>query len=213
LNLWDFPLAEGDEWTVSSDATLSGSLSGFLDVQGLPEEMEAEIFTEEFVEETGFSDFPIVFEELGGDDIPFENGVIEEITEPIEFGLRCSDVFEVNDAYWGSITVYKIQVEESPLAFYYSPDVGFMSYFSMNPGELGESMGMTLPLEEDMQMEAVDPEVAEAEINEISEFQGGVGGDDGGMAGFFTDPPYLGLILVGVIVIVVVAAVLLIRKK
>jgi hypothetical protein len=61
-------------------------------------------------------------------------------------------------------------------------------------------------------MASVDPAVAEENINEIADLQGDVGGD-GGVAGFFTEAPYLGLILIGVIVVVVVAAVMLMRKK
>ncbi len=61
-------------------------------------------------------------------------------------------------------------------------------------------------------MSAVDPDVAEDHIAEISDLQG-QSDEDGGMLGFFTDAPYLGIILVAVIVVVVVAAVFLIRKK
>jgi hypothetical protein len=210
LNLWDFPLAVGDEWSVDSDATLSGSLSGSLDVNGLPEDLKEEIFSEEFIDETGFSDFPIIFEEIDAE--PFNNGVLEEISENIEFDLMCTDALEINDPYWGDITVYKIAVADSPLVFYYSPEVGFLSYFSMDSEELMDALGLPT-FSQDMTMEAVNPEVAEEGINEISDYQGGIDEGDGGIAGFFMDPPYLGLILVGVIVVVVVAAVLLIRKK
>jgi hypothetical protein len=113
----------------------------------------------------------------------------------------------VDDPYWNDITVYEINVKETPLNFYYSPDVGFMSYFSMNMGELDEG----LP-DEEVRMEAVEPEVAEENIGDITERQGEMN-EDSGIMGFFTDAPYLGIILVAVIVVVVVAAVFLIRKK
>jgi hypothetical protein len=207
LNLWDFPLDEGDEWSVSSNATISGSMSGYLDVTGLPAEMEDALFME-ISDDTGIDSFPIVFEELALGDCPFDGGVMEESTVHIgPINLNCTDVFMVDDPYWEDITVYEINVMGTPLNFYYSPDVGFMSYFSMDMGEISEEM----PVEE-VRMEAVNPDVAEDNIAEIADRQGEVE-EDSGMLGFFTDAPYLGIILVVVIVIVVVAAVFLIRKK
>ncbi len=214
LNIWDFPLAVGDTWSVDSEATLSGSLSGMLNIDGLPEDMMEEMFSEEFIEETGFTDFPIIFEELnGGDDFPFDDGVMEESTEDIHMDLECIDAFVWEDDYWSEITVYEIAVEDSPLVFYYSPDVGFLSYFSMNSDDLGDIVEMPISFGQEMSMDAVNPDVAEEKINEIAEFQGGLGGDEGGMTGFFMDPPYLGLILLGAIIVVVVAAVMFMRKK
>jgi hypothetical protein len=116
-------------------------------------------------------------------------------------------MFVVDDPYWNDITVYEINVVGTPLRFFYSPNVGFMSYFSMSMDEISDEMP-----DGEVRMEAVDPDVAEDNIAEISERQGGVE-EEGGTLGFFTDPPYLGIILVAVIVVVVVAAVFLIRKK
>lgn len=212
LNIWDFPIAVGEIWTVDSQATISGSLTGQLDVQGLPEDMMDEMFTEEFIEQTGFSDFPIVFEEMNGEDSPFQDGVMEEETQDIEMDLKCVSATVVDDDYWGEITVYKIAALDSPFEFFYSPDVGFMSYMAMDVEDLDEVMDMPLTISQEIRMDAVDPDVAADEINEIADFQGEVGGDSG-VAGFFTEAPYLGLILIGVIVVVVVAAVLLMRKK
>jgi hypothetical protein len=87
-----------------------------------------------------------------------------------------------------------------------------MAYMSMDSGDLLDELDMPAVMDQVMMMEPVDPEVAEEKISDISDFQGNVG-EDGGLMGFFTDPPYLGIILVAVIAIVVVAAVVLIRKK
>jgi hypothetical protein len=207
LNLWDFPLDEGDEWNVSSNATVSGSMSGFLDVSGLPAEMEDALFMA-ISGDTGIDSFPIIFEDLDLGDFPFDGGVMEETTEHIgPIHLKCTDMFVVDDPYWNDITVYEINVVGTPLRFFYSPNVGFMSYFSMSMDEISDEMP-----DGEVRMEAVDPDVAEDNIAEISERQGGVE-EEGGTLGFFTDPPYLGIILVAVIVVVVVAAVFLIRKK
>ncbi|TFG55556.1 MAG: hypothetical protein E4H30_07025 [Methanomassiliicoccus sp.] len=208
----------GDEWTVNSEATISGSLTGMLDVNGLPEDMSDELFTDEFIENTGFSDFPIIFEQLNSDDgdWPFQDGMLEEVSEDIEMGLKCTSVITVQDDYWGEITVYKIKAVGTPFEVYYSPDVGFMSYFSMNSDDLDDIVDLGVPVmpSEEFRMEAVDPAVAEDNINEISDYQGNIGTEgQGGIAGFFLDAPYLGLILIGIIVVVVVASVLMIRKK
>lgn len=207
LNLWDFPMDLGDEWNVSSNATISGSMSGYLDISGLPAEMEDALFMA-ISDYTDVNSFPIVLENMDLGDCPFDGGVMDEATEHIgPINLNCTDVFMVDDPYWEDITVYEINVVGTPLMFYYSPDVGFMSYFSMDMGEMSEE----LP-DEEVRMEAVNPDDAEDNIAEISERQGEVE-EEGGMLGFFTDPPYLGIILVAVIVVVVVAAVFLIRKK
>ncbi|HUT27800.1 MAG TPA: hypothetical protein VMW85_07135 [Methanomassiliicoccales archaeon] len=218
LNIWDFPLEYRDEWSVNSEATISGSMTGMLDVNGLPQDMSDELFTDEFIESTGFSDFPIIFEQLNSDDgdWPFQDGMLEEVSEDVEMTLKCTSVITVQDEYWGEITVYKIEAQGTPLEFYYSPDVGFMSYFSMNSDDLDDIFDLNVAVmpSEEFRMEAVDPAVAADNINEISDYQGSIGPDgQGGIAGFFLDAPYLGLILIGIIVVVVVASILLIRKK
>jgi hypothetical protein len=215
LNLYDFPLSMDDAWWSNFTASFSGHLTGFLDVQGLPEEMEENIFSEEFVNTTGISEFPIVFEEISDmGAIPFDNGVIEPFTTPEEIRLHlfCTDYFVLNDEFHGEIGVYEIRIGsmDTPVMFYYSDEVGFMASFAMDTDEMDLPDGIiTADL---TTMAAVDPDVAEDNIAEISERQGEVD-EEGGMLGFFTDPPYLGIILVAVIVVVVVAAVFLIRKK
>lgn len=215
LNLYDFPLSVNDAWWSNFTASFSGHLTGYLDIQGLPEEMEEEIFSEEFIEQTGISEFPIVFEEIGDmGAIPYDNGEIEPFTIPEELQLHmfCTDYFVMNDEFHGDIGVYEIRVGsmDSPVMFYYSDEIGFMAAIAM------DTEGMDLPegiVTADMTtMAAVDPDVAEDNIAEISDRQADIE-EDGGMLGFFTDPPYLGIILVAVIVVVVVAAVFLIRKK
>jgi len=215
LNLYDFPLSMEDEWWSNFTASFSGHLTGFLDIQGLPEEMEQNIFSEEFVETTGISEFPIVFEEIGDmGEIPFDNGEIEPFTTPEELDLHmfCTDYFVMNDEFHGEIGVYEIRVgsDDSPVMFYYSDEIGFMAAIAMDTEEMELPSEIITP---DMTtMSAVDPDVAEDNIAEISERQGEVG-EEGGALGFFTDAPYLGIILVAVIAVVVVAAVFLIRKK
>jgi hypothetical protein len=215
LNLYDFPLYMNDEWWSNFTASFSGHLTGFLDIQGLPDEMEQNIFSEGFVEQTGISEFPIVFEDIGDlGAIPFDNGVIEQFTTPEELQLHmfCTDYFVMNDEFHGEIGVYEIRIGsiDSPVMFYYSDEVGFMASIAM------DTEGMDLPdgiVTADMTtMSAVDPAVAEDHISEISDRQGQAD-EGGGMLGFFTEAPYLGIILVAVIVVVVVAAVFLIRKK
>jgi len=217
LDLWEFPIVEGENWTVNSNATLTGSLTGTIDADGLPEEFDEYIFTDDFVNATGITDFPIVLEEIPeGDDEdgwPLDEGLMEERTEEVEVGLECTDVFTVDDDFWGNITVYEIAVDDSPMVIYYSPEVSLVSYFTMSTDDLEEAFDLDdgSMSSEDYQMEAVDPEVAEDHISEIS---GQVSDDeDGGIASFFTEAPYLGIILVAVIIVVIVAAVVLIRKK
>lgn len=217
LNLYDFPLSMDEVWWSNFTASFSGNLTGSLDIQGLPEEMEEKIFSEEFVDETGITEFPIIFEEIGDmGEIPFDNGVIEPFTTPdeIDMRMRCTDYFIIDDEFHGEIDVYEIQVGsgDSPLFIYYSDEIGFMASMSMDTDEMDPQIGQYIGADMTT-MAAVDPSIAEDNIAEISDRQGEVDEEDGGMLGFFTDAPYLGMILVAVIVVVVVAAVFLIRKK
>lgn len=215
LNLYDFPLAMDEVWWSNFTASFSGHLTGYLDIEGLPEEMEENIFSEEFVDQIGFSEFPIVFEEIDADGTPLDDGVIEPFTIPdeIQMRMRCTDYFILNDDFHGEIGVYEIQVGsgDSPLFIYYSDEVGFMASMAMDTEEMDLPDGFVTA---DMTtMSAVNPDEAEDNIAEIADRQAEIDEEDGGMLGFFTDPPYLGIILVAVIVVVVVAAVFLIRKK
>lgn len=216
LNLYDFPLYVNESWYSNFTVSLSGHLTGYLDVQGLPEEMEENIFSEGFVETTGISEFPIVFEEIGDmGAFPYDNGVIEPFTSPEELELEmfCTDYFILNDDFHGDMGVYVIRVgsEDSPVMFYYSEQIGFMASMAMDTEGMDPQIGEFINADMTT-MGAVDPDEAEDNIAEISERQGEVS-EEGGMLGFFTDPPYLGIILVAVIIVVVVAAVFLIRKK
>ncbi len=214
LNIWDFSMSVNDTWWSNFTASLSGNLTGYLDVQGLPDDVEDEIFDDEFVEETGITGFPIVFEDIEGDEgSPIDKGVIGPFDSgEIDLWFNCTDYFE--DLY-DMTNVYEIRVmtggEGVPFRFFYSSDAGFMAAFQMDTEELNETVGGMI--DEDMTIRASsDPDVVEENINEIVERQGELEEDDG-ILGFFTDPPYLGIILVAVIVVVVVAAVLIVRRK
>ncbi|HOO03795.1 MAG TPA: hypothetical protein PLJ11_03650, partial [Methanomassiliicoccales archaeon] len=192
LNIWDFPMSVNDTWWSNFTASLSGNLTGYLDVQGLPDDVEDEIFNDEFVEETGITGFPIVFEDIEGDEgSPIDKGVIGPFDSgEIDLWFNCTDYFE--DLY-DMTNVYEIRVmtggEGVPFAFYYSSDAGFMAAFKMDAGELNETVGGMI--DEDMTtMASSDPDVVEENINEIVERQGELEEDDG-ILGFFTDPPYL----------------------
>ncbi|MCX6650861.1 MAG: hypothetical protein NT131_04290 [Methanomassiliicoccales archaeon] len=216
LNLWDFPMDVGNIWNVTSVATLNGTLTGSLDVQGLPDDMKDNLFTEEFYNITGFTDFPIIFEEIHGVlNSPIDQGVIEEyVTDEFKLDMRCTDYFILNDPYLGQIGVYEIQVGESdsPVKYYYSPDVGFMSYFEIDKNEMDD--GVATYINGNLTtMAAVDPAVAEEHIADIADYQSNVNEGQDGIAGFFMDPPYLGIILVAAIVVVAGAAVFLIKRK
>ncbi len=214
LNIWDFPMDLDEVWWSNFTASLSGNLTGYLDVQGLPDEVEDKIFNDEFVDGTGITGFPIVFEEIeGAEGSPIDKGVIGPFaSDEIDLRFRCTDYFADR---FDTPDVYEIRVmmggEGFPFRFYYSSDSGFMAAFQMDAGELNETVGGII--DDDMTtMVSSDPDVVKGKIDAIAERQGELEEDDG-ILGFFTDPPYLGIILVAVIVVVVVAAVLIVRRK
>jgi hypothetical protein len=57
LNLIEFPLSQGDAWDVSSLATITGDISGFLDIKGLSASDKESLFDNELFQNAGITDF------------------------------------------------------------------------------------------------------------------------------------------------------------
>jgi hypothetical protein len=128
LDIFQFPFDVGDEWLVASNATISGSVDGFIDATGLPPEAEDGIFSDDVMIANGVNSFPIELDQLVIDeeDGPqIANGQLETITEYIEFDVACVGSNLVTLPNYGAVNVYILEVGEE--RFYYSPDVKFMT--------------------------------------------------------------------------------------
>jgi len=231
LDIFQFPFDVGDEWTVESTATITGTLDGFMDATGLPEEATQELFNNDIMVANLITGFPIEFDQLiiDEEDGPqVTNGVMEAQTVPIEFDMECVGVDLITLPNYGQVHVYILEMDGGQ-RFNYSSDVKFMTSMDVDFNELFGEMGTDFDLPVDMDfMEEFDTtigsvEVATAQngISEIAEYQGGVSeeadngpGDSGDANDFFFKEPYFGMIiLVLVAVIVISVAFAAIKRK
>ena len=222
LNIYDFPLDVGDIWTVESVATVSGTIDGFLDATGLPSEIEQEIFAQELAEQTGITDFPIEFDQLSsdGESVSIHDGIIESFQVPIYAEMECIDMAPMLVLGHGTIDVYVIEVDGGPNRLYYAPGVQFFTSVGTGLGgiELPEGVPSGLTPDVEIQMDTVDPELAENGIASVASYQTQVSEEATGQgstndgSGFF-DAPYIGIILIVVVILVIIIAVALIARR
>jgi len=207
LNIYDFPLEDGDEWVVDSVANVSGEVSGFFDASGLPEEVEESIFESDIANMTGATEFPIDLGKLTSEDGRITNGALTPFDIPIHAEMECVGVED---------GVYEIEMttDEMTQTIYYSSNDDFLT--SLGTDEL--PIPDEVPLPDDLvEIETMELAEANAAIDSIEEYESTVSakasGSAGSLASFFFDPPYLGLILIVVSVIVVAGVVFLVIKR
>ena len=223
LNIIEFPLDVGDSWQIHSDATVSGSLSGNLDMKGLPAEQEQQMFDNEMLKAANITGFPVDLSRLSNSESPkITNGVLEPYTTPIQATMDCVSSELIQTPVHGAVTVYAIQVNNGPERFHYSDDVRFLTSMGANtdslnlplPSEMSDLLGQ-LP-SNDIEMQEVEPATANSEIQKISDYQAGIAGTSSGSAAItdlFAKSPYIGMIVVAAVLVCVVAALLMIRRK
>lgn len=230
LDIFQFPFNVGDEWTVMSNATLSGTIDGYLDATGLPEEATQGLFSDPVMVANGINGFPIELDQLTIDeeDGPqISNGVFEPSTVPIEFDLACISSNLVTLPNWGQVQVYILETSDGE-RFRYSPDIKFMTNMEVDFEQLFGDMGDDIPVdipdvtefvdEDEMTMGSVTPSTALNNIQEIADYQGSViQGDDssdgGDMNDFFFKEPYFGIIILVLVVVIVIAVVFVAVKR
>ncbi|MCE5296016.1 MAG: hypothetical protein LLG16_02795, partial [Euryarchaeota archaeon] len=224
LDIFDFPITEGEEWNVASTMTATGNITGSFESSGLPEgALDEFIFPEEG--ELGPSvDLSVFDGELGGMEI--NDGKLNSSTEQISFEMRCDSISEVHDDALGDITVFEQSViqdsDETGMMLYYSPDASMLAYVEIS-ADLADSVdlpntGLISPIDfipqENLKVSAMEPTDAAQGIYDVS----GVvvsedvvtNGDGDGDGGNTTTLIVIGA--VAALAIIVVAVVLLKRK-
>jgi hypothetical protein len=224
LDIFDFPITEGEEWSVASTMTATGNITGSFETSGLPEGALDEFIVPDEGELGPSVDLSVFDGELGGMEI--NDGRLNSSTEQISFDMKCDSISEVHDDALGDITVCELLViqdgEETGMIFYYSPDVSMLAYVEIS-ADLADSVdlpntGLISPIDflpqENLRVSSMDEDDAAQGIYDVS----GVvvsedvvqdGGD--GDAGISTTT----LIVIGAVAalaIIIVAVVLLKRK-
>lgn len=214
LNYFDFPIADAEVWSASSNETLAGNIGGSIDLAGLSPEEERELFAalnETFalsgLTVTGLVQFPIVLEDLrvlvGADPI-LQDGVIDDIPIPVSLTLQArEDRRTLADGEFH--TVYLISQPSvgglaPPCSAIYSHERGFVVGYEC--AIQGTSV---------FELENVNPATARDRIEETKAAYGSSGGPGSRpVAGFGSASVYLAFVLIAVAAIVVVL--LLLRR-
>jgi hypothetical protein len=220
VDLFSFPLQVGDQWVVDSDITITGSYGGSLDIRGLPEELEDEIFDSETMQELNITSFPVDFAKViqNEEDPSMQNGVIGPETVDMDpVNLNCVSASEVqldNQSAWK----YVISVNSGESEYYYydsnqSQLLGLNKMVNemVKDAELPFEMPVELPLDDaTMEMEEIPVSEAEQGIADISDYRDDIAG---GSQGTGIDL----MLILGIVAVVAVAAVvvafLLLRRK
>ena len=207
LDIFDFPMADGENWWVNSTATLAGTVSGSINVQGIDPQSERAFFdavnlvlTQGGFSVTGLSGFPIVLERitlmLGN--VPYlSNGVLHDLPFPVNVHLRAKEMMKtLADGQFH--TVFELSnantVTSPYFACYYSPDHGFIVGCALT-----DASGAAI-----FEFKNVPPGQAEGGITSTK--TGYTLGTQGSpLSDFFFKPPFLGLLLIAAAVIVVAA--------
>ncbi len=120
LNIYEFPMELYHTWAIESNATVNGGMKGFVDITGLPEDMENELFDEEGdLYMAGFTKFPLVFDDYENDNIVIKDGKLEEFTAEIR-----ADAVVLETEIIGDRTVYHISAvtdDDEQFNYMYSP--------------------------------------------------------------------------------------------
>ncbi len=211
LDVFDFPMSHGERWYVNTTATLAGTLSGSINLEGMdPAEGQAFfdqlnlILTQSGASVTGLDGFPIVLERITFTvgTVPYlSDGVLHDIPIPVNEHLRGKEMTKtLADGQFH--TVFEISSVPPPnvaqfayFACYYSPDDGFIVGCAL----LDASSGIAL-------FELKNVPVTEAERG-LGDTKAGYALVTQGnpLADFFFKPPFLGLVLIAATVIVVAA--------
>ena len=220
LNVIEFPLSVGDSWSVSSLASVTGSMSGFLDVKGLSSDDEEMLFDNQMLQNAGITEFPIDFSKLSTKGEPkIVNGTLIPSNQYVNATMECTGLELVTLPIYGEVAIYEIATNSGSEKFHYSDDIHFLTGVGSSLEGLGlpdELSGIPLP-EVDMTMNQVTSQEAEQNIDVISAYQadlsGQAGGSGNGLGDLPTSLPMIGLILVIVILAAIVAVVMVKRKK
>ena len=215
LNLIEFPLSVGDSWNVSSLASISGNVSGFLDVKGLSASDKESLFGNAMLKNAGITDFPIDFSKLSTENEPkIANGTLMMADQFVNATMECTGVEVV-----GGVTIYEITINAGSEKFYYSDGVHFLTgaESSLEGLELPVELGGIQMAEVMASMEPVTVQVAEQNINSISAYQSDLSGQAGnsnsdGLGSLLSNMAIIGLIVV-IVAIAAIAAVVMVQRK
>jgi hypothetical protein len=176
LNLIQFPLAVGDNWTIDSKMTFTGHAKGYFNATGVsPSSLSG------LIEKNGVFNGSVRVQDLTKlGSLPINNGTIGPVDLPINAMMECVGTKMINDCC-GNITVFDVTEKQSGVHMYYSPDTEFFASFMIKPNlsSLGGMVSMPagsltsgLNMNTSMSIASADPTNATKEIATIGASQG-----------------------------------------
>ena len=224
LDIFQFPIVVGEEWTAYSEVTTSGKYNGNIDYN-LSGDIPDEIY-----ENLTLYPSPINITNLPGfgfPDAPIRNGIIKETTEEIEIDLKCTGEKAINLPNGGSTECCLIRyddyedeewrgqdggdhfTDDSPdddepeITFYFSEDEGYFVQSDINLPESGGFPELSYSAKSVSESEAdnfienkANPKNVNTNIEDESSF----------------DNIYIGIIAIPLMVIII-GVVLFVKKK
>jgi len=224
LDLFDFPIVDGETWWANATAIAAGEVHGTVDVDGLDPEEEQDLFEEieamldeiAGVNVTGLDGFPVVLDAIGvtvGGVGYLREGLIHDVEVPVSLQLSAQEkTMSLADGQFHTVYVLSspllafpdlgFPVDLPTAGWIYSPDHGMIVGFT------SEMAGVTI-------FEIPNAQGDDAEAN--LESTRGTYAPRPSAAGnpivdFFAAPPFLGILLV-VGAAVVAGAFLILRRR
>lgn len=102
LKMIDFPLIQDKKWQVDTNATVSGTYSGDIDISGLPSMIEENMDDENIT-------FPMTLEDMDMEEDHMGDGKIEEHTKEIKLNAECNGTSEVELEDGSTSTAYVVE--------------------------------------------------------------------------------------------------------
>jgi hypothetical protein len=176
LNLIQFPLVVGDNWTIDSKMTFTGQAKGYFNATGI-----SPLSLSGLIEKDGDFNGSVRVQDLTQlGSMPINNGTIGPVDLNINALMECVGTKVIDDC-GSNVTVYDVVEKQSGVHMYYSPDTEFFASFMMKP-QLSSLGGMfSLPagtitsgmnMNTSMSMASADPATATQEITSIGASQG-----------------------------------------
>jgi len=216
LDVFDFPIANGEIWAANSTATQGGHVQGTVDVTGLDPATEQEFFANlsRSLEMSGFivsglTGFPIVLEQVTimvGATPYLKDGVIHDIASEIDLSLQARET-TMTLADGNFHTVYLISqslggLYSNPCSWVYSPDDGFVV------GYVCEVQGISF-----FELPNVPAANAEQHVADTKRSYALATATGLNLGDFFLKPPFFGILIIIAVAILVVALLVRGRRK
>lgn len=232
LGTFHFPIADGNTWWAFSNATVSGTVSGTIDVRGLSSADEQAFFQNltdalnsvSGVSVTGLDHFPIDLAKItvtAGLNSVLQNGIIQDYTVPVAENLQAiAAVRTLGDQQQHSVYLITSASYACPATSYGSSPMTYAAIYA--PDYPSAGAGMVAGYEGLYCLGSTNATVFSLDSVPVSEASGKLQQTQNtynpfpqasnAIADFFFASPYLGLILIAVAV-VAVAALIVVRGR